>query len=147
MGSIPTKVISGGHGISPHFVRIGDISFFIYSFVYESQVFVTWSLLGRERTQCCKVAISCGSIQETDCQHQQHNHLYFHRKASHMFLQQRMVQYLEPRLGVRLNYIISVTYVFVSQHPGNECLCVVAIYTRLGCCQLANYFDLFFRCD
>ena len=33
-------------GISPHFVRTGDISLF----VYERQVFVTWSLLGRERT-------------------------------------------------------------------------------------------------
>ena len=35
------------------------------------------------------VAISCssgGAIQETDCQHQQHNHLlYFYRKASHIF--------------------------------------------------------------
>ena len=34
------------------------------------------------------VAISCssgGSIQETDCQHQQHNHLYFYHNASHMF--------------------------------------------------------------
>ena len=30
--------------------------------------------------------------------------------------------------------------------PGNECLSVAAI-TRLGCCQLANYFDLFSRCD
>ena len=34
------------------------------------------------------VAISCssgGSIQETDCLHQQHNHLYFYQNASHMF--------------------------------------------------------------
>ena len=63
------------------------------------------------------VAISCssgGSIQETDCQHQQHNHLYFHRKRESHVLQQRMVQYLEPRLGVRVNYITYVTYVFVS---------------------------------
>ena len=28
--------------------------------------------------------------------------------------QQRMVQYLEPRLGVRCNFITSGTYVFVS---------------------------------
>ena len=37
-------------GISPHFVWSGDISLLIYLFVYESQVFVTWSLLGREGT-------------------------------------------------------------------------------------------------
>ena len=35
------------------------------------------------------------------------------KRESHV-LQQRMVQYLEPRLGVRLNYITYVTYVFVS---------------------------------
>ena len=29
----------------------------------------------------------------------------------------RMVQYLEPRLGVRLNYLTSGTYVFVSNTP------------------------------
>ena len=32
------------------------------------------------------------------------------------------------------------------EDPANECLCVVAI-ARVGCCQLANYFDLFPRCD
>ena len=31
-----------------------------------------------------------------------------------MCQQQRIVQYLEPRLGVRCNYITSGTYVFVS---------------------------------
>ena len=44
-------------GISPHFVRSGDIPVFIYSFVYESQVFVTWSLLGRERTLGMSVCV------------------------------------------------------------------------------------------
>ena len=39
--------------------------------------------------------------------------LFLPKRESHV-LQQRMVQYLEPRLGVRLNYITYVTYVFVS---------------------------------
>ena len=39
--------------------------------------------------------------------------LFLPKRESHV-LQQRMVQYLEPRLGVRLNYITCVTYVFVS---------------------------------
>ena len=37
-------------GISPHFVSIDDMYLFIYLFAYESEVFVTWSLLARERT-------------------------------------------------------------------------------------------------
>ena len=70
----------------------------------------------------CDVAsmvVSCssgGSVQETDCQHQEHNLLLFSLTRESHVLQQRMVQYLEPRLGVRLNYITSGTYVFVSQH-------------------------------
>ena len=44
-------------GISPHFVRSGESSVFIYLFVYESQVFVTWSQLGRERTLVMSVCV------------------------------------------------------------------------------------------
>ena len=34
------------------------------------------------------------------------------------------------------------------EDPGNECLCVAALYhDRVGCCQLANHFDLFSRFD
>jgi len=32
------------------------------------------------------------------------------------------------------------------ENPGNESLCVAAI-TLLGCCRLANYFDLFSWCN
>ena len=54
-----TYLTSGRYlcGISPHFVKSGDISFFIYLFVYESQVFVTWSLVGRERTLGISVCV------------------------------------------------------------------------------------------
>ena len=50
-------------GISPHVVRSGDIPVFIYLFVYESQVFVTWSLLGRERTLGMSVCVWWPSLE------------------------------------------------------------------------------------
>ena len=42
---------------------------------------------------------------------------------------------------------VFVTWSLLEERGPWECLCVAALYTHLGCCQLVNHFDLFSRFD
>ena len=57
-------------GISPHFVRAYGIYLFIYLFVYENKVSVTWSLIpqGKERTLVTRLSVFC--VYFYQCKHQ-----------------------------------------------------------------------------
>ena len=55
---------------SPHFVRVYGIYLFIYLFVYENKVSVTWSLIpqGKERTLVTRLSVFC--VYFYQCKHQ-----------------------------------------------------------------------------